>query len=69
MKRRYKIAIGALVAVAGSALIGGSIWFWIIGLLIGRFVINLFLSIALAIVIYILIYALVIGGILWILIS
>lgn len=69
MKTRYKIAIGALVAVAGSTLIGGSIWLWIIGLLIGRFVITLVLSIVLAVVVYILIYALVIGGILWILIS
>ena len=69
VKRNFRLVLGALVAVAGSALIGGSIWLWVVGLLVGRFVISLLFSIALAVVIYILIYALVIGGILWILIS
>lgn len=69
MKTRYKIAVWALVAVAGSAMLGGSLWMWLIGLLVGKFVIRLVFTIALAIVIYCLVYALIIGGIFWLLIS
>lgn len=69
MKTRYKIAVWALVAVAGSLLLGGSFWWWLIGLLAGKFVIRILFTIALAIVIYCLVYAFIIGGILWILIG
>ena len=63
MKTRYKIAVLALVAVAGSAIFGGSFWWWLVG------IIRLVFTIALAIVIYYLVYALIIGGIFWLLIS
>ncbi len=69
MKTRYKIAVWALVAVAGSLLLGGGFWWWLIGLLAGKFVIRILFTIALAIVIYCLVYAFIIGGILWILIG
>ena len=69
MKIRYKIAVLALVAVLGSLLWGGSIWWWLVGMTVGKFVIRLLFTIALAIVIYCLVYALIIGGILWILIG
>lgn len=69
MKARYKIAVLALVAVAGSALWGSSFWMCIAGLLVGKFVIRLVFTIALALVIYCLVYALIIGGIFWLLIS
>ena len=68
MKTRYKIAVWALVAVAGSLLLGGNFWWWLAGLLVGKFVIRILFTIALAIVIYCLVYAFIIGGILWILI-
>lgn len=69
MKTRYKIAIVALVALAGSALLGGSFWWWFIGLTVGRGIIQFLLTLALAMVLYVLFYALMIGGIFWILIS
>lgn len=69
MKTRYKIAVWALVAIAGSLLWGGSFWWWLAGLLAGKFVIRILFTIALAIVIYCLVYAFIIGGILWILIG
>lgn len=69
MKTRYKIAVLALVAIVGSLLWGGSIWWWLVGMTVGKFVIRLLFTIALAIVIYCLVYALIIGGILWILIG
>lgn len=69
MKARYKIAVWALVAVLGSALCGGSLWMWLVGLLVGKFVIRLVFTIALALVIYCLVYAFIIGGIFWLLIS
>ena len=69
MKTRYKIAVLALVAVAGSALLGGSFWWWLVGIAAGKFIIRLLFTIALAIVIYCLVYAAIIGGILWILIG
>jgi len=69
MKTRYKIAVWALVAVAGSILFGGNFWWWLAGLLVGKFVIRILFTIALAIVIYCLVYAFIIGGILWILIG
>lgn len=69
MKTRYKIAVLALVAVAGSAILGGSFWWWLVGIIVGKFVIRLVFTIALAIVIYCLVYAAIIGGILWILIG
>lgn len=50
MKTRYKIAVWALVAVAGSILLGGGFWWWLIGLLAGKFVIRILFTIALAIV-------------------
>lgn len=67
-KRHYRFLILVAVAVAGSAVLGGNIWLWIVGLLVGRVVIRLLLTVALAICIYALFYALVIGGILWVLI-
>lgn len=69
MKTRYKIAIVALVALAGSVLLGGSFWWWFIGLTVGRSIIQFLLTLALAMVLYVLFYALIIGGIFWILIS
>lgn len=69
MKTRYKIAIVALVALAGSALWGGGFWWWVIGLTVGRSVIEFLLTLALAMVLYVLFYALIIGGIFWLLIS
>lgn len=69
MKTRYKIAGLAVVAVAGSLLLGGSLWLWLVGLLVGKFVIRVVFTIALALVIYCLIYILIIGGIFWLLIS
>ena len=69
MKTRYKIAVLALVAVAGSAIFCGSFWWWLVGIAAGKFVIRLVFTIALAIVIYCLVYACIIGGILWILIG
>lgn len=69
MKTRYKIAVLALVAVAGSAVLGGGFWWWLVGIIVGKFVIRLVFTIALAIVIYCLVYALIIGGIFWLLIS
>ena len=69
MKTRYKIAVWALVAITGSALLGGGFWWWLAGLLAGKFVIRILFTIALAIVIYSLVYAFIIGGILWILIG
>ena len=50
MKTRYKIAVLALVAVAGSALLGGSFWWWLVGIAAGKFIIRLLFTIALAIV-------------------
>lgn len=69
MKTRYKIAIVALVAFAGSALLGGGFWWWLAGIAVGKFVIRMVFTLALAIVIYCLVYALIIGGIFWLLIS
>lgn len=69
MKTRYKIAIVALVALAGSALLGGGFGWWFIALTVGRTVIEFVLTLALAMVLYVLFYAFIIGGILWILIS
>ena len=69
MKTRYKIAVLALVAVAGSTILGGSFWWWLVGIMAGKFIIRLVFTIALAIVIYCLVYAAIIGGIFWLLIS
>lgn len=69
MKRHYRFLILVAVAIAGSAVLGGNIWLWIVGLLVGRVVIRLLLTVASAICIYVLFYALIIGGILWVLIS
>jgi hypothetical protein len=73
MKTRYKIAGLAVVAVAGSLLLGGSLWWWFAGVFAGKLIVRLFLTVALAVIlyflIYILIYASIIGGILWILIG
>lgn len=69
MKTRYKIGLWVVVAVAGSAVLGGSLWGWLIGLFIGKFVIRLLFTLVLAVVLFILAYALIIGGLFWILIS
>lgn len=69
MKTRYKIAVLALVAVAGSTILGGNFWWWLVGIVTGKFIIRLVFTIALAIVIYSLVYALIIGGLFWLLIS
>ena len=69
MKTRYKIAIWTVVAVTGSAMLGGSLWVWHIGLLVGKLLIRLLFTLALAVVLFILAYALIIGGLFWILIS
>lgn len=69
MKPRYKISIWVVLVLAGSLLCGGSVWLWLTGICMGKFLIRLLLTIALAIAVYILTYALIIGGILWLLIS
>lgn len=69
MKTRYKITILAVVAVVGSAVLGGSLWMWLIGLWVGRLLIRLLFTLALAVVLFILAYALIIGGLFWMLIS
>ena len=69
MKLRYKISIWAALALAGSLLWGGSVWFWLAGICAGKFLIRLLLTITLAIAVYIFAYTLIIGGILWLLIS
>ena len=67
MKLRYKISIWVALALAGSLLLGGSIWLWLAGICTGKFLFRLLLTIALAIAVYILTYALIIGTILWLL--
>lgn len=69
MKLRYKISIWVALALAGSLLWGGSIWFWLAGKCAGKFLFRLLLTITLVIAVYILAYALIIGTILWVLIS
>ena len=69
MKLRYKISIWVVLALAGSLLCGGSVWLWLTGICMGKFLIRLLLTITLAIAVYILAYTLIIGGILWLLIS
>ena len=69
MKLRYKISIWVALALAGSLLWGGSVWLWLVGICVGKFLFRLLLTITLTIAVYILAYALIIGAILWILIS
>ena len=69
MKLRYKISIWVALALAGSLLWGGSVWLWLAGLWLGKYIVRLLFAITLAIVVYILTYLLIIGGILWLLIS
>ena len=69
MKLRYKISIWVVLALAGSLLCGGSVWLWLVGICVGKFLFRLLLTITLTIAVYILAYALIIGAILWILIS
>lgn len=69
MKTRYKIAIVALVALAGSLLLGGGFWWWFVGLSVGRGIIQILFTLALAVLLYVLFYALIIGGVLWLLIG
>ena len=69
MKLRYKISIWVVLALAGSLLCGGSVWLWLVGICVGKFLFRLLLTITLTIAVYILAYALIIGTILWILIS
>lgn len=68
MKKWIKIAVWAVVAVAGSAVLG-SLWVWLIGLAVGKLIARLVIALVLGIVLYFLVYALIIGGIFWILIS
>ncbi len=69
MKTRYKIGLWAVVAVTGSAVLGGSLWVWLIGVVVVKFAFRLLFTLALAVILFILAYALVIGGLFWILIS
>ena len=69
MKLRYKISIWVALALAGSLLWGGSVWLWLAGLWLGKYIVRLLFAITLAIVVYILTYLLIIGGILWLLTS
>ena len=69
MKLRYKTLIWGTLALIGSSLFGGSLWLWLAGLWLGKYIVRLLLTIALAIAAYILAYALIIGAILWLLIS
>lgn len=69
MRTRYKIAVWAFAAVMGVILFGGSIWWWLAGIAVSKFVVRMVFTLALAIVIYCLVYALIIGGIFWLLIS
>ena len=68
MKALIKLAVIITVAGLLTLALGGSFWAWSIGLLFGRFIIQLALTVSLAIIIYVLIYALLIGGVIWILI-
>ncbi|AVM53662.1 hypothetical protein C4H11_12745 [Bacteroides zoogleoformans] len=47
MKLRYKISIWVALALAGSLLWGGSVWFWLAGTCVGKLLIRLLLTIAL----------------------
>ena len=69
MKLRYRISIWVALALIGSSLFGGSLWLWLAGLWLGKYIVRLLFAITLAIVVYILTYLLIIGGILWLLIS
>ena len=69
MKLRYRISIWVALALIGSSLFGGSLWLWLAGLWLGKYIVRLLLTITLAIAVYILAYTLIIGGILWLLIS
>ena len=68
IKQNSRLIIMVLVAVAGSAVFGGSWWVWLVGLAVGKFVVRLVFTLALAVALYCLFYALIIGGILLILI-
>lgn len=69
MKLRYKTLIWGTLALIGSSLFGGSLWLWLAGLQLGKYIVRLLFTIIPAIVVYILTYLLIIGGILWLLIS
>ena len=69
MKLRYRISIWVALALIGPSLFGGSLWLWLAGLWLGKYIVRLLFAITLAIVVYILTYLLIIGGILWLLIS
>lgn len=73
LKKNYRFVLGTVVAIAGSLLLGGSLWWWLAGVFVGKVVARLLLTVALTVIlyflIYILIYASIIGGILWILIG
>lgn len=72
-KKCLPLLVLVAVAVAGSILLGGSLWWWLAGVFVGKLVARLLLTIALAVILYFLIYlficASIIGGVLWILIG
>lgn len=69
MKLRYKTLIWGTLALIGSSLLGGSLWLWLAGLWLGKYIVRLLFAITLAIVAYILTYLFIVGGIFWLLIS
>ncbi|ERJ64286.1 hypothetical protein CBG53_00915 [Porphyromonas gingivalis] len=69
MKQRYKTLIWGTLALIGSSLLGGSLWLWLAGLWLGKYIVRLLFAITLAIVVYILTYLFIVGGIFWLLIS
>ncbi|SJZ53379.1 hypothetical protein [Porphyromonas cangingivalis] len=69
MKLRYKTLIWGTLALIGSSLLGGSLWLWLAGLWLGKYIVRLLFAITLTIVVYILTYLFIVGGIFWLLIS
>ena len=62
MKTRYKIAVLAIAAVGGSAIFGGGIGWWFMGILIGKMIARFVFAMVLAMLLYVLFYILIIIG-------
>ncbi len=67
MKTMYRLAVWAVTAVIGSTIIGGSIWVWLTGIAVGKFIARLAFTAVVAIMAYLFVYALIFGGIYWLL--
>ncbi len=68
MKNLIKIIFWAMVAFVGARVFGGSLCWWIIGVVISKPIIKSMFAIALGLALYILFYALIIAGVVAILI-